>query len=83
VAEIGVAGTALVGAAVLQPLAAVRRRRLSALPLFLLAGCALVAGYAWIEFPFGNVAVVLTWWLLFFSAVQYMRLSDPPADSAA
>ena len=38
------------------------------------AGCALVAAYAWVEFPFGNVAVVVSWWLCFLTAVQYRRL---------
>lgn len=77
--EVGAAGTALIGAAVALPSMALRRRRLSALPLFLLCGCALVAGYALIEFPFGNVAVVLAWWLCFFGAIQYIRLTAPQA----
>jgi O-antigen ligase len=75
VSEIGVVGTALIGAAVLIPLLSVRRSRFSPIPFFLLLGCALVAAYAWIEFPFGNVAVVLSWWLCFFGAVQYVRLT--------
>jgi O-antigen ligase len=76
VAEIGFAGTALIGAAVLLPLGTLRWRKLSPIPLFLLSGCLLVALYSWIEFPFGNVAVVLAWWLCFFGAVQYARLTD-------
>ena len=77
VAEVGLVGTALIGAAVALPALAIRRLRVSALPRFLLAGCILVAAYAWVEFPFGNVAVVLAWWLCFFSAIQYARLSGP------
>lgn len=78
VAELGLAGTALIGAAVALPALAVRRMRVTTIPYFLIAGCILVAAYAWVEFPFGNVAVVLAWWLCFFSAIQYMRLTGPP-----
>jgi O-antigen ligase len=83
VAEVGLAGTALIGAAVALPALALRRTRVTPVPYFLLCGCALTAAYAWIEFPFGNVAVVLGWWLCFFSAVHYVRLTgqagEPPA----
>jgi O-antigen ligase len=78
VAEIGFAGTALIGGAVVLPLLAVRRLRASLIPNFIFSGCALVAAYAWVEFPFGNVAVVLAWWLCFFGSVQYIRLTGPP-----
>lgn len=74
-AEIGLVGTALIGAAVLLPAVSVRRIRPSPVPYFLVLGCLLTAAYAWVEFPFGNVAVVLAWWLCFFSAVHYMRLT--------
>jgi O-antigen ligase len=74
--EIGVIGTALIGVAVALPARSIRARRIGSIPYFLLTGCALVAAYAWIEFPFGNVAVVLAWWVFFFSAVQYLRLSN-------
>ena len=76
VAEIGVVGTALIGAAVIVPVLGIRRFRFSPIPYFLLLGCAVVAAYSWIEFPFGNVAVVLSWWLCFFGAVQYVRLTN-------
>jgi O-antigen ligase len=79
VAELGLAGTALVGAAVALPALALRRLRVGTLPYFLLAGCVLTAAYAWVEFPFGNVAVVLAWWACFFGAVQYARLAGAPA----
>jgi O-antigen ligase len=75
VSEIGLVGTALIGAAVGLPLFASRRARLPMLSFFLLSGCILIAAYAWIEFPFGNVAVVLAWWLCYFSAIQYIRLT--------
>jgi O-antigen ligase len=76
VAEIGFVGTMLVGAAVALPAFSVGRRRVTPLPYFLFAGCLIVAVYAWVEFPFGNVAVVLGWWLCFFCAIQYIRISD-------
>jgi O-antigen ligase len=75
VAEIGFAGTLLIGAAAILPFMSIRRCVVPTIPFFLLLGCALVAAYAWVEFPFGNVAVSLAWWLCFFAAVQYTRLS--------
>jgi O-Antigen ligase len=83
VAELGFVGTALIALAVLLPLLAIRGMGVTHIPYFILAGCALVGAYAWIEFPFGNVAVVLTWWLLFFCAVQYSRLTGPVAARAS
>jgi len=81
VAEHGLIGTLLLGLCAGVPLSTVRARHLKApLPFFLLAGCALVLLYAAIEFPFGNVAVVLSWWLCFFGAVSYARL-QPPAPA--
>jgi O-antigen ligase len=80
VAEIGFAGTALIGAAVLLPALSVRRYRVTTIPYFLITGMLLISAYAWVEFPFGNVAVVLAWWLCFFCAIQYIRLSDAPAS---
>lgn len=79
IAEIGLVGTSLIGASVAFPAWAVRRSRLGALPFYLLSGCLLTAAYAWIEFPFGNAAVMLAWWLCFFGALQYRRLAGPPA----
>ena len=84
-AEIGLAGTALIGFAVALPLRKMRRHRVGPIPFLLLSACALVATYALVEFPFGNVAVVLAWWLCFLSAVQYSRLSGgadpaPPGE---
>jgi O-antigen ligase len=73
VAEIGFVGTFLIGAAVALPLMSIRRYALPPISFFILTGCALVAAYAWVEFPFGNVAVVLVWWLSLFTAVQYAK----------
>lgn len=76
-AELGFVGTALIGLSVAYPAASLLGKRIGPLPLFLLLGCGLVAGYSLVEFPFGNVAVVLAWWLCFACAVQYTRLSAP------
>ena len=81
VAEIGLVGTALIGAAVLLPWKRARWSDMTPIPFFLLTGMLLVAMYAWIEFPFGNVAVVLSWWLCFFSANQHVRLSGSPESA--
>ena len=78
-AENGLIGTALLGLCGLVPLWALRSVRLrNPLVLYLFGGCGLLLIYAWIEFPFGNVAVVLTWWLCFFCAVRYALLPDQP-----
>ena len=74
-AELGVAGTALVLLLGAVPLAALRRTGpTGALPGCLLAGCGLIALYAWVEFPFANPAVMLTFWLCFFTAIRYAQL---------
>jgi O-antigen ligase len=78
VSEIGFVGTALIGAAVALPASSPRGKRRSPISYFLMPGCVLVAIYALVEFPFGNVAVVLAWWLCFFSSVQYTRLTGAP-----
>jgi O-antigen ligase len=75
VAEHGLLGTALLVLLGAVPLAQLfRRRPRSPLPGYLLAGCGLILLYGCVEFPFGNTAVVLTWWMCFFIAVQYSRL---------
>jgi len=48
--------------------------------LYLLGSCLLLLFYAMMEFPFGNVAVVLSWWFCFFCAVHYARLHDAGAS---
>jgi O-antigen ligase len=73
-AELGFVGTALLGTALALPVLSLRGLRVPTLPFFLLAGCLLIGAYAWVEFPFGNVAVVVAWWLCFFGAIRYVSL---------
>lgn len=81
-AEHGFVGTLCLGLCGVVPLLGLRRRHwFNALPFYLLVGCTLILLYAWVEFPFGNVAVVLTWWTCYFSAVHYARLYDREAPS--
>jgi O-antigen ligase len=82
-AEHGLVGSALLAWCALLPLRSLKGKQLrSPVPLYLLGGCAFVLVYAWIEFPFANVSVVLTWWLCWFSAVQYGRLQDREMPAA-
>ncbi|HEY0947732.1 MAG TPA: O-antigen ligase family protein [Opitutaceae bacterium] len=76
-AETGLIGATLLVLTGAWPLASrgIRACR-SLLGRYLLAGCGLVALYAWIEFPFDNPAVALTWWVLFFGALRYATLPD-------
>lgn len=74
-AEVGLVGTGLLLLLGLLPLFAVKWRRSgSVIPRYLLAGCALLLLYAWVEFPFANPAVMLTFWTLFCCAVRYAHL---------
>jgi O-antigen ligase len=87
VAEVGVSGTALIMLLGAVPLAALRRNRLS-VPLdplagYLFLGCALVALYAWVEFPFANPAVMSLFWLCFFVAVRHAVLDARATASAS
>ncbi|MBP9911803.1 MAG: O-antigen ligase family protein [Opitutaceae bacterium] len=83
-AETGFAGTILAMAMGLIPLFAFRRNifgsPLSQYPLF---GCALVALYAWFEFPFANGAVLISFWILFFSAMRYARLQSQTSSTTS
>lgn len=81
VAELGLVGTLLLGLQGLVPLASLAGHRLGLLPCYLLAGCALILLYAWVEFPFGNPAVVFAWWLCFFAAIRYVRLEGRSSES--
>lgn len=75
VAEVGLVGSACRALLVLLPLAALwRSRPLSAPIVYPLIGCGLLLAYAWVEFPFGNVAVTAAFWLSFFAAVRLAQL---------
>jgi len=83
VAEHGIFGTALLVLCGLVPLMGlIERPPRSPLPAYLLGGCGLVLLYAILEFPFGNIAVVLTWWMCFFSAVRYSQLQHSGEGAA-
>lgn len=74
-AETGFAGTGLLALLILLPLGAIPWRRVeSVVPRYLLAGCALVLLYAWVEFPFANPAVMLTFCATFCCALRYATL---------
>lgn len=74
-AEHGFLGTILLALCAILPLRNVcRDSSIGTLSGYLLAGCLLILFYATLEFPFGNLAVVLYWWLLFFCAIQLVRL---------
>ena len=74
-AEVGFVGTGLLALLVLLPLLSVPWRRVnSVIPRYLLAGCALVLLYAWVEFPFANPAVLLTFCATFYCAIRYALL---------
>lgn len=76
-AEVGIVGTILMGLCGLWPLLRAHAVRLtSPLPGYLLGGCGLILLYAGVEFPFGNPAVTIAFWICFFSAIQYSRLSS-------
>lgn len=73
--ETGFVGTTLALLMGLIPLlASVNRAWRHPLVAYPLAGCGLIALYAWIEFPFGNAAVAITFWLLFFGSLRYAVL---------
>jgi len=75
VAETGLVGTALLLMMAFVPFLSVPRRTLTH-PLvgYPLLGCAIIALYAWVEFPFANGAVLIAFWTVYFSAIRYARL---------
>jgi O-antigen ligase len=73
-AEHGLVGCLLLVLCALPPLLSLRHvEHLGTLTRYLLSGCALVLLYALFEFPLGNPAVVLLWWILYFGAILYPR----------
>jgi O-antigen ligase len=81
-AEVGFVGTGLLGLLLGVPLWSVPWRRVTSLiPRYLLLGNIIVLLYAWVEFPFANPAVVLTFFATFYCAIRYATLDLPsPAE---
>lgn len=74
-AEVGFVGTTLYALLILIPIWSISWRRMqSLLPRYLLAGGAIVLLYAWLEFPFANPAVMLTFAATFYIAIRYAEL---------
>ncbi len=80
VAETGFVGTTLLLLMAFIPFLSAPLRTLSH-PLvgYPLLGCAVIALYAWVEFPFANSAVLITFWTVFFCAVRYARMQGAAA----
>ena len=76
-AETGVIGSLFYLLLLLVPLSFLRPfKQISALPTYLLAGCGFILLYAWIEFPFGNPSVTMTFWTCFFCAVRWFQIEQ-------
>jgi len=79
-AEVGIVGSLLLGLCALVPFWHFHRTLFrSAISNYLLGGCTLILLYAWLEFPFGNTAVVITFWTAFFTALSYGRIESDHA----
>jgi len=80
-AEVGFVGTTLLALLLLLPLLSFRwGRNCPLLVRYLLGGCLLLLLYAWLEFPFANPAVLLTFATIFFAAVRYAQLEAARAQ---
>jgi len=83
-AEFGVVGSALIALCALSPLLAFRKTlRTNPISAYLFGGCALILLYAWLEFPFGNTAVRLSFWICLFAAIRYAHLTYIEHSTAA
>jgi O-antigen ligase len=81
-AEVGFIGTSLLALLVMLLLSSVRWGHChSGFPRYLLGGCGLLLLYAWVEFPFANPAVLLSFFAVFICAVRYAAL-DAHASAA-
>lgn len=73
--EVGLVGTACLALCGMVPWWRWRGQlKWTTLPVYLLFGCGLIVAYAWLEFPFGNRGVVVTFWFIFFTALRYAHL---------
>ena len=76
-AEIGVVGTLLlIGLAGVPLLSARRYVFRSGETWFPIFGCAMIAGYALVEFPFANPAVSLSFWVILFGASRFAMINE-------
>ncbi|MCC6414944.1 MAG: O-antigen ligase family protein [Opitutaceae bacterium] len=76
-AELGIVGAVLLALCAVLPFWRFRHVvGRSFISLYLLCGCAVLLLYAWVEFPFGNVAVGICYWCSFFLALGYGRLES-------
>ncbi len=76
-AEIGLIGTGLLLSMALIPLAMTGPKlRRDPVARYLLFGGALVALYAWVEFPLSNPAVVLCLWITWFAGIRHASLGS-------
>jgi O-antigen ligase len=81
-AETGFIGTtALLLFALIPLFETLRQKRPDAFSGWLLCGCALIAAYAWVEFPLACPAVAGLWWILFFSSLRHLQLSPKGSGS--
>lgn len=80
-AEVGLVGTALLVLCALVPLWS-HRGSLGRSPIsnYLLGGVALLIVYSLVEFPFGNTAVVIAFWICLFTAIRYGRIETNHLD---
>lgn len=82
-AEHGFLGTGLLVACAGIPLWLCRRDiRRSFITKYVLAGLGVIVVYAVVEFPFGNRANVLVWWVLFFAGLAYAKTREGHLDEA-
>jgi O-antigen ligase len=84
-AETGLVGTTLLLLTLAVPLARLTRRKLRhPLVAYPLLGLAIVLLYALIEFPFSSGAFLITFWVLFFTALRKAELTvdTPPPPQA-
>jgi len=83
-AEFGMVGSVLIALCALSPLLAFRKTlRSNPISAYLFGGCALILFYAWLEFPFGNTAVRLSFWICFFAAIRYAHLTHIEHSNAS
>lgn len=76
-AEVGWVGTGLLLVLGVAPWRGLRRAHLaSSIPRYLAVGCGIVLLYAWVEFPFANPAVMVTFWIGLYGAARYAALGE-------